>query len=320
MGVKLQDYWLGASGARDVEIERIAWAERRVRVIAMGQVAHGVPYHEQESGQGGSAFLLLPYAGQSEASIQAAADHLATNHAAAHIRVARIDANGFPLIAANAEYRVLLAVRGNPDHGQDPDRPPYGMPGDRVASASSIEAAQTLVRAFIDDHEVGGGNWVGGDVWHAGHRLGRISYNGRFHEAPGEFSAPVIEFRERMFPDSDRIFRRLRSAPDGNVAMDDIQDASLEPALPLAVFATERSADAWRIWYAAEVEANPALGRTTLSPAMDPVVCTYISGQEAHEPFTALDAHRIGAAFTRGDDVIPAIVCLRPQPTPSMAM
>jgi hypothetical protein len=45
---------------------------------------------------------------------------------------------------------------------------------------TSIEDAQSKVRKYIDDNDLGGGNWTGGDVYKDGKKIGRISYNGRW--------------------------------------------------------------------------------------------------------------------------------------------
>ena len=76
--------------------------------------------------------------------------------------------------------RVLLASRGNPDHGQDPNRPVPGCPADFWTYAASWSDARMQVLAYIHNHDLGGGNWAGGPVVDAkGNRIGYISYNGR---------------------------------------------------------------------------------------------------------------------------------------------
>ena len=83
--------------------------------------------------------------------------------------------------------QVLLSNRGNPDFGQDPNRPVYGTPNDKWAPAESIESASALCRAYIAEHDLGGGNWTGGVVVQTGGNVakgvavaGLIAYNGRF--------------------------------------------------------------------------------------------------------------------------------------------
>ena len=77
-------------------------------------------------------------------------------------------------------YSVRLASCGNPDRGQNPFEPLYGVPSERAYTAS-IEECQQRVREYIEEYNLGGGNWSGGDVYDGlGNLIGNISYNGRF--------------------------------------------------------------------------------------------------------------------------------------------
>ena len=77
-------------------------------------------------------------------------------------------------------YRVLLANRGNPDYGQDPDKPLPGSPADSYAPATSWAEASALCRRYINEHALGGGNWAGGRVEDGqGAYVARVAYNGR---------------------------------------------------------------------------------------------------------------------------------------------
>ena len=105
-------------------------------------------------------------------------------------------------MSAEPVWQLLLAARGNPDYGQDPNRPPFGVPDEylvqREVQASPEAVARSFavqVRAFCERYGLGDGNWVGGDIWKDGQHLGRISFNGRFfagEQAPlvrdGEFA------------------------------------------------------------------------------------------------------------------------------------
>lgn len=77
-------------------------------------------------------------------------------------------------------YTVLLASAGNPDFGEDPDRPVPGVPSHRVGTDTIAEASERC-RRYIGLHGLGGGNWTGGEVLDAtnGALVARISYNGR---------------------------------------------------------------------------------------------------------------------------------------------
>lgn len=86
------------------------------------------------------------------------------------------------------EIRLLLAARGNPDLGQHPEHPPFGVPDDQLIDCSrywspSSDSAMELevarhVRTFIDENALGSGNWVGGDVWWNDQHIGHVAYNG----------------------------------------------------------------------------------------------------------------------------------------------
>lgn len=78
-------------------------------------------------------------------------------------------------------YRVALASVGNPDFCQDPTRSLPGVRRKTVRAGSLGEAAQ-LCRAYIEQHELGAGNWSGGDVTEDGKLVARVSFNGRVWE------------------------------------------------------------------------------------------------------------------------------------------
>lgn len=77
-------------------------------------------------------------------------------------------------------YSVRLASCGNPDAGQNPYESLYGIPEERVYTAS-IEECQERVLEYIEEYNLGAGNWAGGEVYDGlGKVIGKISYNGRF--------------------------------------------------------------------------------------------------------------------------------------------
>ena len=86
---------------------------------------------------------------------------------------------------------VVLDTRGNPDFGQDPRRRLPGRPERKVLVANLHEASR-VCRAYIERHNVGGGNWTGGQVFDAsGKQVAQISYNGRAWK-PGPYPQPEI--------------------------------------------------------------------------------------------------------------------------------
>ena len=77
-------------------------------------------------------------------------------------------------------YSVVLRSCGNPDRGQNPYEPLCGVPTERVYAAS-IEECQHRVLQYIEEYDLGGGNWAGGEVYDGiGNVIGNISYNGCF--------------------------------------------------------------------------------------------------------------------------------------------
>ena len=77
-----------------------------------------------------------------------------------------------------AEFTVSLASAGNPDFRQDPRKSLPGVPCQNVRVAT-LRAASELCRAYIEHHDLGGGNWIGGEVKRGKTCVAYISYNGR---------------------------------------------------------------------------------------------------------------------------------------------
>jgi hypothetical protein len=83
--------------------------------------------------------------------------------------------------------RVRLASCGNPDWGQDPERPLPGVEDATVAVMDFAEASR-VCRRYIAEYGLGGGNWSGGQVTDAsGAVVALVSYNGRVWP-PGEWT------------------------------------------------------------------------------------------------------------------------------------
>lgn len=79
------------------------------------------------------------------------------------------------------KYKVELNSIGDPDLGQDHTKQIEGAWA-IMRHTNTIEEAQKEVRAYIEKHNLGAGNWAGGKVWtEKNEYLGYISYNGKFH-------------------------------------------------------------------------------------------------------------------------------------------
>lgn len=108
----------------------------------------------------------------------------------------------------NGRYIVVLASMGNPDFRQHAGRSLPGVPR-RKLRVATLRAARDACRLYIEHHELGGGNWAGGEVRcrpaperkgapragdvvdRAGAIVAQISYNGRVW-MPGRYPQPEI--------------------------------------------------------------------------------------------------------------------------------
>ena len=65
---------------------------------------------------------------------------------------------------------------------QNPDFPPRDdLPLPRLVKATSLDEAARACRRFIEEHDLGGGNFRDGEVFDdaTGERVAMVSYNGR---------------------------------------------------------------------------------------------------------------------------------------------
>jgi len=80
---------------------------------------------------------------------------------------------------------VRLASIGNPDFGQDPNKPMYGCEKGKLVKVATFKEASEKCRKFIDDNDLGGGNWFGGEIYNDDDKntvIAHVSYNGRVWE------------------------------------------------------------------------------------------------------------------------------------------
>lgn len=89
------------------------------------------------------------------------------------------------------QFTVHLESVGNPDHGQNPNRPVYGVPTVKAHVDNLVQARQ-VVQQYINYFDLGGGNWVGGEVVRLsdGLVIGTFSYNGRLW-ADGSYNKEI---------------------------------------------------------------------------------------------------------------------------------
>lgn len=75
------------------------------------------------------------------------------------------------------DLTVKLEAVGNPDFYQPMGRL-RGVPC-KIVKVPDYATASKMVLDFIEAHDLGGGNWSGGDINCRGCIVARVSYNGR---------------------------------------------------------------------------------------------------------------------------------------------
>lgn len=78
------------------------------------------------------------------------------------------------------DYTVSLASCGNPDFGQDLTQSMSGA--EKTTRVSSMREASLVCREYIEEHQLGGGNWTGGQITKNGRIVAYVSYSGRVWE------------------------------------------------------------------------------------------------------------------------------------------
>ena len=73
---------------------------------------------------------------------------------------------------------VILASCGNPDHYQDPYQPMWGCQDNRKVEVESIEEAVQICLQFVKRNDLGGGNWIGGQVLKNKEIIAKIELSG----------------------------------------------------------------------------------------------------------------------------------------------
>jgi hypothetical protein len=82
-------------------------------------------------------------------------------------------------------YKVTLTAVGNPDKGQDPNSPLWGVDQATIKD-NHLDALVEKVWDWQIDNGIGAGNWTDPVVMHNGKRIGTMSYNGRIWESEGK--------------------------------------------------------------------------------------------------------------------------------------
>jgi hypothetical protein len=79
------------------------------------------------------------------------------------------------------EYTIHLSAPGNPDHRQ---YAPIAAP--MRVTASKLSEIIAICRRYIEENELGGGNWPMPTVNKNGKPFARVSYNGRCWDLSGK--------------------------------------------------------------------------------------------------------------------------------------
>jgi hypothetical protein len=75
-------------------------------------------------------------------------------------------------------YEIKTEVCGNPDFGQDPRKPPYGVRV-KTIKAKTYDLLLDQVREWQSDNDIGGGNWMNPALMRDSEIVGYMSYNGK---------------------------------------------------------------------------------------------------------------------------------------------
>jgi hypothetical protein len=76
------------------------------------------------------------------------------------------------------QFEIKTMVCGNPDRGQNPNKPPYGVRA-KTLRANTYAEIREMVQDWIGDNDIGGGNWMNPPLVFDGQVVGYMSYNGK---------------------------------------------------------------------------------------------------------------------------------------------
>lgn len=126
---------------------------------------------------------------------------------------------------------VWLSSVGNPDHGQDPSRPLFGVQ-QYWQTVESLGRASAMCRSYIVGNDLGGGNWTGGLVRRrdSHEEIATVSYNGRvWRKGTGTDPYPVS-----YVADEDCVYALMDDLDGGTLALNGgtvMQRKELEAAI-----------------------------------------------------------------------------------------
>lgn len=81
---------------------------------------------------------------------------------------------------------LKIEICGNPDKGQDPSKPPFGVKRFHEIKAARIEIIRLLMEQLQNENDLGGGNWKDATLYRDDVKIGRVSWNGRIWDDEGK--------------------------------------------------------------------------------------------------------------------------------------
>lgn len=141
------------------------------------------PNHDLRDGRSAAPRLLITFASSRGASVSEAKENAMSSKT---ITVLKAVSRATP----NGRFWVYLSSCGNPDHGQ---YAPLSEP--EVKFAATLVEVRDLAMRYIEDNDLGGGNWNGGIFGEGRVILGHVSYNGRLWEGLDTSKEITIEVR-----------------------------------------------------------------------------------------------------------------------------
>lgn len=82
-------------------------------------------------------------------------------------------------------FKVRTKVLGNPDHGEDPYKVPYGVVN-KTITAVDMSELKKKVGEWQVENRIGGGHWCDPIVFEGSKCVGRMSYNARIWSTEGK--------------------------------------------------------------------------------------------------------------------------------------
>tara|TARA_R100001086_G_C11638340_1_gene203800 strand:- start:154 stop:456 length:303 start_codon:yes stop_codon:yes gene_type:complete len=94
----------------------------------------------------------------------------------------------------NNFYIKLLTNVGNPDFKQDPSKPVWNTDEIKNVNHRKLSKLRNLVTLYIDENDLGGGNFIPPKVYKNNKYLGYFSFNGKFWREKYPFPELEKEF------------------------------------------------------------------------------------------------------------------------------